>query len=79
MGIGIITYFSGASYALFLSVILSKPELAMAMVNLIIIPFLLFSGFYANQNSVPYYFYPLKYLSLFKYGFQAAAQVVIFK
>jgi len=78
VGIGIVTYFAGVSYGLFLSIILPKPELAMAMIPLIIIPFMLFGGFFVNQNNVPYYFYEFQYLSMFKYGFQAAAQVLKF-
>ena len=75
MGIGEICYFSGVSYGLFLSVIFPNPEMAMSMVPVLIVPFMLFGGFFVNQNDVPYYFYPFQFLSMFKYGFQAAAQV----
>jgi len=47
----------------------------MSLSPMILIPFMLFGGFYVNQNNVPYYFYPIQYISMFKYGFQAAVQV----
>jgi len=37
----------------------------------IIIPFLLFGGFFLNSGSVPWYFKWLSYLSWFKYGNEA--------
>lgn len=37
----------------------------------LIIPFLLFGGFFLNSGSVPYYFKWLSYLSWFRYGNEA--------
>jgi hypothetical protein len=46
----------------------------MALVPVLIIPFMLLGGFFINLNDVNdirVIFYPLMYLSPFKYGFQA--------
>ena len=71
-----VTFFSGVSYGLFISVLFPKPEMAMSLVPVIIVPFMLFGGFFVSQNNIPYYFYPFEYLSMFKYGFQAAVEVI---
>lgn len=46
----------------------------MALVPLLIIPFMLLSGFFLNldqYHDIRVIFYPLMYLSPFKYGYQA--------
>lgn len=35
------------------------------------IPFMLFAGFFVNQNNIPFFLKPFQYISLFKYGLQA--------
>lgn len=72
-----LSYFAGVSYSFLLTSIFPKPEMAMALVPVLIIPFLLLAGFFVNQNNIPYYFYPFEYLSIFKYCFQAAIIVNI--
>lgn len=45
----------------------------MALVPVLIIPFMLLGGFFVNLNDVDdirVIFYPIMYLSPFKYGFQ---------
>ena len=67
-------YFCSASYGLFYSAIIPKLETAMALVPILIIPFMLLSGFFINLNNyvdVRVIFYPIMYLSPFKYGYQA--------
>ena len=79
VGIGEVCFFTGVSYGLLLSVLFPKAEMAMSLVPMLIVPFMLFAGFFVNQNNIPYYFYPILYLSMFKYGFQSAVQVVLFE
>jgi ABC-type multidrug transport system permease subunit len=43
----------------------------MALVPVLIIPFLMLSGFFVSLDSIPKVFYPLEYISPFRYGFQA--------
>lgn len=68
------TYFLSASYGLLYSTIIPKLETAMALVPVLIIPFMLLGGFFINLdevNDIRVIFYPIMYLSPFKYGFQA--------
>lgn len=68
------TYFLSSSYGLVYSTLISKLETAMALVPVLIIPFMLLGGFFINLNGVNdirVIFYPIMYLSPFKYGFQA--------
>jgi hypothetical protein len=44
----ILTYWAGASYGLFLSVMIPKMELAMALVPVLIIPLMVLGGFFVN-------------------------------
>jgi ABC-type multidrug transport system permease subunit len=32
---------------------------------------MLFTGFFANQENIPWFLTPLQYVSIFKYGYQA--------
>lgn len=45
----------------------------MTLTPVLIIPFMLFAGFFVNQNNIPVYLIEFQYLSIFKYGFQALA------
>ena len=65
------------SYGLLISIIIPKIEVATALVPVLIIPFMVLAGFFVNQADVFYIFYPILYLSAFKYGF-AAAIIVYF-
>ena len=60
-----------------MAAVFTNPEMAMALVPVIIIPFMVMAGFFVNQNSIPYFFYPYEYLSTFKYNFQPAIIVFI--
>lgn len=64
-------YFLAASYGLFYSALIPKLEVAMALVPVLIIPFMMLSGFFRDLNKVSEVFYPFEYLSPFRYGFQA--------
>ena len=64
-------YFCAASYGLFYSAVIPKLEIAMALVPVLIIPFMMLSGFFRDLDKVSKIFYPLEYLSPFRYGFQA--------
>jgi hypothetical protein len=51
----------------------------MALVPLLIIPFMLLSGFFLNldkYHDIRVIFYPIMYLSPFKYGYQAGMLVL---
>jgi len=59
------------SLGYFMSCISPNVDIALALAPVLIIPFMLFGGFYLNNGSVPVWLSWLKYLSWFLYGFQA--------
>ncbi|CAD8049574.1 unnamed protein product [Paramecium sonneborni] len=67
-----LTYQYAVSYGLLLSTVIPKIEVATALVPALVIPFMILGGFFVNQDNIPYIFYPFTYLSMFKYGFEAA-------
>jgi len=58
------------SLGYFLSCIAPNVDIALACAPVLIIPFMLFGGFYLNNGSVPVWLSWLKYLSWFLYGFE---------
>lgn len=58
-----------------MSIVFSHAEMAINLIPVIIIPLIAFAGFFVNQNNIPYYFYPIQYISMFKFGFQASVMV----
>ena len=72
-------YFCSASYGLLYAALIPKLETAMALVPVLIIPFMLLGGFFINLDNVSdvrVIFYPIMYLSPFKYGFQGGIDAV---
>jgi len=59
----------GSSYGLFLSTLFKDAEVALALVPILIIPFLLLGGFFAPLANVPDFYKLFEYLSNFKYGY----------
>jgi len=68
----ILVYYAGSGYGLVLSTAIKKQEVAIALVPVLVIPFLATAGFFVNQDNIAPYFYPIEYLSIFKWGFQAS-------
>lgn len=60
----------GSAYGLLLSTAFSDPEVALAILPILIIPLMLVGGFYAPLSSVPDFFKIFEYISMFKYLFQ---------
>lgn len=71
--INIATYFTGAAYGLLLSVIIPSLELAMALIPVVVIPLMVMGGFFVNSDNIPDFLKWIEYISMFKWGFQAAA------
>ena len=59
------------SFGYLISCISSSVSMALSIGPPIVIPFMLFGGFFLNNDSVPSYFKWLSYLSWFKYGDEA--------
>lgn len=68
-----LSWFAGSGYGLLLSTAIPKMEVAVALIPVIIVPFFAFAGFFVNQDRIPVFFYPFKYMSIFKWAFQASA------
>jgi len=60
---------ASGGYALILGTIFSDKQLAVTLTPVLIIPFMLFAGFFVNQDNIPKFLMPFQYLSIFKYGF----------
>lgn len=72
-------YFCSASYGLVYAALIPKLETALALVPVLIIPFMLLGGFFINLDQytdVRVIFYPIMYLSPFRYGFQGGIDSV---
>ena len=59
------------SFGYLISCASSSISMALSIGPPVIIPFLIFGGFFLNSASVPYYFEWLSYLSWFRYGNEA--------
>lgn len=71
MGLLVLIYSAAGSYALIISTLFSDKQLAVTLTPILIIPFMLFAGFFVNQDNIPIWLIQFQYLSFFKYGYQA--------
>ncbi|KAK6743075.1 hypothetical protein RB195_010378 [Necator americanus] len=51
--------------------IFASVSLAVAVLPIFVVPMMAFGGFFINQGSLPWFFYPFKYLSYFGYAFES--------
>lgn len=70
--VAILTWYHSYSYATFIAVVIPSLEVAMALVPVLLIPFMVMGGFFVNTNTIPDFLKWIEYISMFKYGFQAA-------
>ncbi|VEN52172.1 unnamed protein product [Callosobruchus maculatus] len=70
---GIVTLVANVStsFGYMVSCLSGKTSLALSLGSPLIIPFLLFGGFFLNVNSIPVYFEWVSYFSWFRYGNEA--------
>jgi len=73
-GTMILLDFCGTSIGLLLATIAPTLQVALAMSPMILLPLMLFSGFFLNSNSIPPYFNWISYISPIKYAFIALAK-----
>ena len=72
-------YFCAASFGLIYAALIPKLETAMALVPVLIIPFMLLGGFFVDLSQytdIRVIFYPIMYLSPFRYGFQGGIDAI---
>ncbi|XP_042213035.1 protein white-like [Homarus americanus] len=71
MAILILTANAAMSFGYMISCLAPNVHLALALSAPLIIPLMLFGGFFLNSDSVPVYFIWIKYISWFNYGNEA--------
>ena len=49
----VLLYCAAGSYSLIISTIFSDKQLAVTLTPVLIIPFMLFAGFFVNQDNIP--------------------------
>ena len=59
-----------AGYGFFISALAPTAEIANAIATGLMVPLLIFGGFFILPSATPWYFIWVKYLSWFYYGFQ---------
>jgi len=64
---------ASGSLGLMLGCLLPNAEVAVTLAPVIIIPFMIFGGFFINISNIPVWLRWIQYLSLFKWSFQAFA------
>jgi len=71
--LGTILLTSNAAFSLGYAISAAAPTVgvALAVGPLVLMPLLIFGGFFVNTASIPDYFIWLEYISFFKYGFEA--------
>lgn len=67
-------YNASSGYALIIGTCFSDKQLAVTLTPVLIIPFMLFAGFFVTQNNIPSFLIVFQYMSIFKYGYQALTQ-----
>ena len=67
----VLIYNASSGYSLIISAGFSDKQLAVTLTPVLIIPFMLFAGFFVSSDEIPGYLKEFEYLSIFKYGYQA--------
>ena len=67
----ILVYNASGGYSMIISVAISNKQLAVTMTPMLIVPFMLFAGFFVSSDNIPWFLKEFEYLSIFKYGYQA--------
>lgn len=62
---------SAGSLGLLLGCMLPNAEVAVTVAPVVLLPFMLFGGYFANLNNIGKWLSWLQYLSIFKWGFQS--------
>merc|ERR1711990_871869 len=68
---GILAYNASSGYSLIISASFSDKQLAVTLTPVLIIPFMLFAGFFVSTDNIPVFLKEFEYLSIFKYGYTA--------
>lgn len=72
-GILICLYLSAGSFGLVIGSLFSDKQVAMTMIPVVVMPLMLFAGFFVSSSNIPWFLLEFEYISVFKYGFSALA------
>eukprot|EP00741_Cyanophora_paradoxa_P002545 tig00000605_g2469.t1 len=61
----------GYALGIFIAALCPELEVALVIAPVLILPLMIFSGFFVNNGGIPVYFDWIKYISPMKYGFEA--------
>ena len=67
----ILIYNAASGYSLIISAIFSNKQVAVTLTPVLIVPFMLFAGFFVASSSIPIWLREFEYISIYKYGYQA--------
>jgi len=65
----VLIYNASTGYSLIISSIFSDKQFAVTMTPVLIIPFMLFAGFFSSSDKTVFFLKEFEYLSIFKYGY----------
>jgi len=72
--VAILVNLCGMSFGTLIACAFDQLPVALAVLPLVMLPLMIFSGLFVNSGSIPAYFDWIKYLSPMKYGFAALAK-----
>ncbi len=67
----VLVYNASSGYSLIISASFSDKQLAVTLTPVLIIPFMLFAGFFVSSDNIPVFLKEFEYLSIFKYGYES--------
>lgn len=67
----VLIYNASSGYSLIISASFSDKQLAVTLTPVLIIPFMLFAGFFVSASNIKWYLKEFEYLSIFKYGYES--------
>jgi len=67
----VLTSMTAGSMGIMLGCMFPNAEVAVSLAPIVIIPFMLFAGFYVSLSSIPVWLSWIQYISIFKWGLQA--------
>lgn len=65
----ILIYNASSGYSLIISASFANKQVAVTLTPVLIVPFMLFAGFFVASSSIPYWLREFEYVSIYKYGY----------
>jgi len=65
----VLTYNAFGGFGYILGTAIARKDVLNVMMPVIVVPTMLFAGFFVNQDNVPWFLKPVEYISIFKYAY----------